>query len=203
MFLMSTFWKNTQKTSSLERKLKLFDELSKTQKTREEKLDDLILLLEASDLNSKELEIYENKVSKFIYNRKKNNFRPFFDISSTDNQSRSELIDRFEVLLNESEFDSDDALRILKDTKVKSIVKFVIGFLFMFLGLSMIILPSPPYFELYTVFYFDTLEIFNINTAALGLKGHGITIMDIISVIIIFFGIYIMISARQKHSYSI
>ena len=95
MFLMSTFWKNTQKTSSLERKLKLFDELSKTQKTREEKLDDLILLLEASDLNSKELEIYENKVSKFIYNRKKNNFRPIFDISSTDNQSRSELIDRF------------------------------------------------------------------------------------------------------------
>lgn len=191
--------KKDKREKEIEHKLKLFDELSKTENSREEKLDDLIMLLEASDLNTEELETYSKKLDTIIEKKKQDKFEPFYEISSTENKSREELIDRFEFLLETTEFDSDEAMKVYNESKPKSFVKIIIGILFILLGFSMIILPAPKYFEMYTIFYFDSLESLGLNTYSLGLKGHGITVMDIISVIIIFFGIYIILSTKQKN----
>jgi hypothetical protein len=45
----------------------------------------------------------------------------------------------------------------------------------------MIIMPAPPYFEMFTIYYFNA--------------NDGVTLMDLISLIIVAVGIYIMINA--------
>jgi len=47
------------------------------------------------------------------------------------------------------------------------------------LGFAMIIMPAPPYFEMFTIFYFN--------------DNDGVTLMDLISLIIIAIGLYIIV----------
>jgi hypothetical protein len=56
------------------------------------------------------------------------------------------------------------------------------------LGLAMIIMPAPPYFEMFTIFYFS--------------KDDGITLMDVISVIILLTGVYLFLNATIKKANS-
>ena len=53
------------------------------------------------------------------------------------------------------------------------------------LGFGMIIMPAPPYFEMFTIFYFN--------------QNDGITIMDLISLLIILAGIYLLIKAIVRN----
>jgi hypothetical protein len=50
--------------------------------------------------------------------------------------------------------------------------------------MAMIIMPAPPYFEMFTVFYFN--------------DNDGVTIMDIISLLIVFTGVYLFLNAVLK-----
>lgn len=47
------------------------------------------------------------------------------------------------------------------------------------MGFGMIIIPAPPFFEMFTIFYFN--------------RNDGITIMDLISLLIILAGVYFLI----------
>jgi len=49
------------------------------------------------------------------------------------------------------------------------------------LGFGMIIMPAPPFFEMFTIFYFNSHD--------------GVTIMDLISLLVILFGIFFLIKA--------
>ena len=51
--------------------------------------------------------------------------------------------------------------------------------------LGMIIMPAPPFFEMFTIFYFN--------------RNDGITIMDLISLIIILSGVYFFIKGIYKN----
>lgn len=63
--------------------------------------------------------------------------------------------------------------------------RIVISLLLITLGFAMIVMPAPPYFEMYTIFYFNA--------------NDGFTLMDLISLIIVFCGIFTLIMTMQKH----
>ena len=63
-------------------------------------------------------------------------------------------------------------------------IRVIIALLLILLGFGMIIMPAPPYFEMFTLFYLN--------------PNDGVTIMDVISLIVAFIGIYILISTLAK-----
>jgi hypothetical protein len=65
-------------------------------------------------------------------------------------------------------------------------VRIIISLLIITLGLAMIILPAPPYFEMYTIFYFN--------------ENDGFTLMDLISLLIIFCGVFALITTMLKRN---
>lgn len=64
-------------------------------------------------------------------------------------------------------------------------IRMIISILLITLGFAMIVMPAPPYFEMYTIFYFN--------------ENDGFTLMDLISLIIVFCGIFTLIMTMQKH----
>ena len=62
---------------------------------------------------------------------------------------------------------------------IGTILKVIISLLLILLGFGMIIMPAPPYFEMFTLFYIN--------------QNDGITIMDVISLLVVFIGIYLLI----------
>lgn len=71
---------------------------------------------------------------------------------------------------------------------VLKLIRVVVCLLVITLGFAMIILPSAQSFEMYTLFYFS--------------EQDGFTLMDLISLIIIFAGVYALVSTFTKRSAS-
>jgi hypothetical protein len=70
--------------------------------------------------------------------------------------------------------------------KFPNLIRIIISLLFITLGFAMIILPAPPYFEMYTIFYFN--------------ENDGFTLMDLISLLIVFCGVFTLIMTMQKRN---
>ncbi len=66
---------------------------------------------------------------------------------------------------------------------LSSAFRIIISVLLVTLGLAMIILPTPASFEIYTIYYFNA--------------NDGFTVMDLISLIIVFCGIYTLITTKR------
>lgn len=64
------------------------------------------------------------------------------------------------------------------------VIRVIIALLLILLGFGMIIMPAPPYFEMFTLFYLN--------------PNDGVTIMDVISLIVAFIGVYLLISTLAK-----
>ncbi|RYD69039.1 MAG: hypothetical protein EOP55_24625 [Sphingobacteriales bacterium] len=56
----------------------------------------------------------------------------------------------------------------------------IIGIIMITLGMAMIIMPAPPYFEMFTIFHFN--------------PNDGVTIMDVLSLLIVFAGVYLFVN---------
>jgi len=63
---------------------------------------------------------------------------------------------------------------------ISKLLRIFIALLLILLGFGMIIMPAPPYFEMFTLFYLN--------------PNDGVTIMDVVSLIIVFVGVYILLS---------
>lgn len=64
------------------------------------------------------------------------------------------------------------------------VIRLFIAVLLIILGFGMIIMPAPPYFEMFTLFYLN--------------PNDGVTIMDVFSLIVAFIGIYILVRTLIK-----
>src|SRR5690606_9549224 len=100
---------------------------------------------------------------------------------ATSSMDRLDQLDQLENLLKSSHFDSRNIKRLNLKTVIYKGIKAVIGLLFVTLGFAMIIMPAPPYFEMFTIFHFT--------------QDDGVTLMDLISLIIVAVGIYIIIKS--------
>jgi hypothetical protein len=61
---------------------------------------------------------------------------------------------------------------------------FILAILLIVVGFAMIIMPAPPSFELFTVFYFTV--------------NDGVTVMDLVSLLIIFGGVLMFVLNFNK-----
>lgn len=103
---------------------------------------------------------------------------------SSGDMSKLDQLDQLEFLLTTNHIDSRQAKRITFKTIFMKSIRAFIGLLFVTLGFAMIIMPAPPYFEMFTIFYFT--------------ENDGVTLMDLISLIIIATGIYIMVKSLSN-----
>jgi hypothetical protein len=145
-----------------------------------QKLGEFMNLLEDSTLDSDNIKQIQSTLNKAL-DVKINDGAVIDQIKtvSLGNLDKLEQLDQLELLLTTNHLDSKQANKIVfKQVLLKSI-KIIIGFLFVTLGFAMIIMPAPPYFEMFTIIYFN--------------DNDGFTLMDLISLIIIAVGIYVVV----------
>jgi len=151
-----------------------------------QKLDDLIALISQNELDSETLKQLQQKFNKAIEKKqdRANIINAFKQIDKKDNVSREELLEDFSTLLLSNKIDSKISSNYLKAQRTNKIVLMLVGIIMITLGFAMIIMPAPPYFEMFTIFYFS--------------QDDGVTLMDLISLAIVFSGIYILVRSIYK-----
>ncbi|WDF53677.1 hypothetical protein [Mucilaginibacter sp. KACC 22063] len=159
-----------------------FEKISNQQNDIDQKLDELITLLAQSNLDSESIKNLQNRFntavqSSNIDRSKLKDFEKMDELSAT--ASREELLDEFSILLTNHRIDSAGATNYIKKERLSSVVLILIAVLMIGLGFAMIVMPAPPYFEMFTIYYFN--------------PNDGVTIMDVISLIIILAGVYLLI----------
>jgi hypothetical protein len=173
---------NRGKRKELEGKISQFQKLDFGGKENvDQKFDELIELLNNSNIDSDQAQRYSKKLEYIISEKKlKKKFEPFNEIVNDESLSRDRMLNEFEFLLASSDLDSNDAYRVVRTDRIKALTLIVLGLLLIVLGLGMIIIPAPPYFEMFTIFYFT--------------KDDGITLMDLIASIVAVSGFFITIN---------
>jgi hypothetical protein len=156
----------------------------------EQKLDEVAALLAGHQLDNETLKHFQQKLDSALQNcaGDKNAIAAFRVIDDKEDASREELLDEFTMLLLSNKVDSKAAGRYLKAKKLNNLLLIAIAIVMVTLGLSMIIIPAPPYFEMFTIYYFTA--------------NDGITLMDVIACIIILIGIYILIRTLYKEPFT-
>jgi hypothetical protein len=144
------------------------------------KVDELIQLLKKEDIDKEHIKAIQQKINNaFENNSNPQKFEAFSGINQE--QSRLDMVTNLEFLLTQHPVDSRESKKYLLHERLKRMVLAAIAVTMIILGLAMIIMPAPPYFEMFTIFYFS--------------KDDGITLMDVISVLIVLTGVYLFINA--------
>lgn len=151
----------------------------------ERKVAELIEAIEQSDVDAHHSRDFQKQIADAFQRSAATQKRlaPFKELDQENNLSREELLEGLEKLLSENQFDS----RINTPKRGKIVQKgvmFILAILLIVVGFAMIIMPAPPSFELFTVYYF------NIN--------DGVTIMDLVSLLIIFGGVLLFVLNFNK-----
>ncbi|TFF39568.1 hypothetical protein [Mucilaginibacter psychrotolerans] len=147
------------------------------------KAEELMLLLRKGGMDADRMKAIQQKViNAFDAASLPKKIEAFKEIDT--NQDRLQLLNSFEYLLSQHQLDSNVTKKFITRERLKKMVVVIIGVIMITLGMAMIIMPAPPYFEMFTVFYFN--------------PNDGVTIMDIISLLIVFTGIYLFLSTVIK-----
>ncbi|MGG7663651.1 hypothetical protein [Dyadobacter sp. BHUBP1] len=151
----------------------------------EKKVAELIEAIEQADIDTHLSKHYQKEIADAFHRSAatQKKLAPFRELDQDNNLSREELLEGLEKLLAENQFDS--RINAPKQTSmVQKGVMFILAILLIIVGFAMIIMPAPPSFELFTVYYF------NIN--------DGVTIMDLVSLLIIFGGVLLFVLNFNK-----
>jgi hypothetical protein len=147
------------------------------------KADELIVLLQKGVVDASRAKAIQQKVlHAFDEASLPQKIEAFKELDT--GKDRLELLNNFEYLLSQHQLDSVVAKKFITHERIKKGVVVIISVIMITLGMAMIIMPAPPYFEMFTVFYFN--------------DNDGVTIMDIISLLIVFTGVYLFLSALLK-----
>ncbi len=166
-----------------------FQKLHDQQLHIDQKLDELIALLNESSLDSESVKTIQNKFNKALevsdmYESHIHHFKKIDKLSETS--SREELLDEFSILLTNTRIDSSLSKKFIRQERTSNFVLIMIALIMIALGFAIIVMPAPPYFEMFTIYYFN--------------PNDGITIMDVISLLIILAGVYLLIKTFYKKS---
>lgn len=164
-----------------------FQKLNDQHTQIDQKLDELIALLSESNLDSESVKLMQIKFNKALETSDidKSQIQSFKKIDKlSETSSREELLDEFSVLLTNTRIDSSQTRKFIRQERTSNFVLMMIGVVMIGLGFAMIIMPAPPYFEMFTIYYFN--------------PNDGVTIMDVISLLIILAGVYLLIKTFYK-----
>ncbi|MBO9614748.1 MAG: hypothetical protein J7619_18750 [Dyadobacter sp.] len=151
----------------------------------DKKVAELIEAIEQTDVEGHLSKQYQKQIADAFHRSAatQKKLAPFRELDQDNNLSREELLEGLEKLLAENQFDS--RINAPKQSgMVQKGVLFILAILLIVVGFAMIIMPAPPSFELFTVYYF------NIN--------DGVTIMDLVSLLIIFGGVLLFVLNFNK-----
>lgn len=170
---------------SIKGEIKKFQELDEAHVSAEQKLDELIHLLDTSKLDSDSIEKLHIKFNAAM-ERKSLSLQDLDEFKKLDDNSLSRLekADDLEKLLSKYKLDSNDSRKIISTDKGSGISLMILAVLLILLGFAMVIMPAPPYFEMFTIFYFS--------------QNDGVTLMDLIALVIIFTGVYLFFNSLNN-----
>jgi len=153
----------------------------------DEKMNELIALLAKSEISIETAKSIRDRFNAAVKNPdpRLEQIEAFHKLD-TENTPREILLDEFSILLSNNQFDSKISKKHLHGDRLSKIVLMVIGIVMITLGFAMIIMPAPPFFEMYTIFYFT--------------RDDGITLMDLISLLIILAGVYFLIKGLYRNT---
>jgi hypothetical protein len=150
------------------------------------KIQELIDVIGTCRLESHHAKQYEQKIAKAFQKSVSvaRQLAPYQSLDQDNNLSREELLEGLEKLLSETTIDSKMTRSYLHRNTAQKIVMFILSILLIALGFAMIIMPAPPSFEIFTVFHIN--------------KNDGVTIMDLVSLLVIFGGVLMFILNFNK-----
>ncbi len=149
------------------------------------KLDELIDMMQNSMIDNDEKESLKIRFNEAVNQSKAmSSFREFKAIGNNQDVSRREIATDIEFLLNKHDLDSNLSKKYLMLENLILIVQIVISLTLAAIGFGLLILPVPSYLQLFRHIYF--------------LTSGGVTLMDVFSLLIIFTGIYLLISSFLK-----
>jgi hypothetical protein len=149
----------------------------------EQKADELVALLQKGVVDAKRVKAIQEKINKAIDEASlPKTIEAFKGLDAA--QDRIGLLNDFEMLLSQHQLDTRASKQYLSNERVKKIVVAIIGVTMITLGMAMIIMPAPPYFEMFTIFHFN--------------PNDGVTLMDLIALLIVFTGVYLFLNALLK-----
>ncbi|MCF0062456.1 hypothetical protein MUK70_02125 [Dyadobacter chenwenxiniae] len=150
------------------------------------KLDELIEVIEQSGVDHSLSQSYQEEIAEAFRRSafKAKAVAPFQALDQDNNLSREELLEGLEKLLSENKIDSKISSSYIRRNAIQKLVMFILAILLIVFGFAMIIMPAPPSFEIFTVFYFNA--------------NDGVTIMDLVSLLIIFGGVLLFVLNFNK-----
>ncbi|BAV10240.1 hypothetical protein SAMN05421788_104389 [Filimonas lacunae] len=151
-----------------------------------QKLDELISLLSSTELDSDTIQSLQEKFNTAVDNtpQQKESLKAFRQLDNPD-LSREEILDNLSLLLTTHPVDSNISNAYIKKSLLSKVVLALIAATMIVLGMGMIIMPAPPYFEMFTLFYFT--------------PDDGVTLMDVIALLIVLCGVYILINVFKNN----
>lgn len=167
----------------IEKELLPFETLDELDVELDKRLNHLVVLLESSKLDSRKAAMVADKVNDALKKSSYEEKIKAYEILDEE-QSRLHRLDDLSMLLATNPVDSAKTKKYLFTLRVKKVVQFLISLTFITLGLGMVILPAPKEFEMFTIFHFT--------------QDDGVTLMDLISLLIIFAGVYLLIDSLMK-----
>ncbi|MCF0041844.1 hypothetical protein [Dyadobacter fanqingshengii] len=150
------------------------------------KVDELIEIIEQSGADHAQSQLYQEEIAEAF---RRSTFKakavaPFQALDQDNNLSREELLEGLEKLLSENKIDSKISSSYIRRNAIQKFIMFILAILLIVFGFAMIIMPAPPSFEIFTVYYFS--------------PNDGVTIMDLVSLLIIFGGVLLFVLNFNK-----
>jgi len=150
------------------------------------KVKELIEVIAHSNVDGRKSKQYMQEIDEAFQKSQSTakKFAPYSALDQDNNLSREELLEGLEKLLSETKIDSDMVKNHTSQNTIQKGVLFILAILLIVVGFAMIIMPAPPSFEIFTVFYFNA--------------NDGVTIMDLVSLLIIFGGVLLFVLNFNK-----
>jgi hypothetical protein len=150
------------------------------------KIQELIALIEVSSINSQRSKQYQKQLAEAFQKSLSTpkELAAFKELDQDNNLSREELLEGLEKLLSENSFDSKVSQPSPQNNRLQKGILFILAILLIITGFAMIIMPAPPSFEIFTIFYINA--------------NDGVTIMDLISLLVIFGGVFLFVLNFNK-----
>lgn len=144
-------------------------------------MDELIAALYEEEISAEELHTLQQRFAEAI-----KNLPGYHDMEIMDQAASSHNSDESPLLLCRQNGKLYLRKKEAERRSLSGTFRIIVSLLIIMLGFAMIVLPTPPSFEMYTLFLFNDHD--------------GFTLMDLISLMIVFAGIYALITSvyRQR-----
>jgi hypothetical protein len=154
----------------------IFKRKPKLPESVESRLDQLIERLQEDDLDNEEIFMLHQRFTEAVNDLP--GYKNYLNDRATEHTPPLILSRQKNLKLLRRSSDNS--------SQMSNTFRILVSLLIITFGFAMIILPAPPYFEMFTIFYFN--------------EQDGFTLMDLISLIIIFAGIYTLVTAVYRRN---